>query len=118
MHQGNRVQTRVIRLASRLRRAINQDIVPVDLQIRGHANLLGPQRKLAAEIGSHRARTASGETHIIHHTLPFSIRAESFYVGRDRLQLCLRGRIHAVGREVLDFAVHQQPERAAIVRLS
>src|SRR5207302_5595464 len=102
LDQGNRLQTWLIRLVGSLRRATEQDIVPVDLQIRGHANLLSARRKLTAEVGSHSAGPPSGETQIIYHTLPLSIRAERFHVRRDGLQLCLRGSIHAVRREVLD----------------
>ena len=99
----------------RLFSSADKNAVPVDLEICCDANLLCATRKLAAEVGCHRARASGGETHIVHDALPGSVVAQCFDVGRDRLEFGLGGGVHAVGGEVFDLAVHQQPKRASFI---
>ena len=99
----------------RLFSSADKDAVPVDLEICRDANLLCAERQLASEVACHRARAASGESHIVHDALPGSVVAQCFDVGRDRLEFGLSGGVHAVGGEVFDLAVHEQPERAPFI---
>ena len=82
------------------------------------ANLLRARRQFAGEIGGHGARASCGKAHIVDHTLPLSLRIQHLNVGRDGLQSGLRRGIHAVGGEIFHLAVHQQPERPAVVWLT
>ena len=90
-------------------RAINQNVVPINLQIGRDANLSRARRQLAGEVGGHGARAAGWESQIIDDALPLAVFAEGFRIRRDRFHAGLRCGIHAVRSEVLDFAVHQQP---------
>ena len=100
-----------------LRAAINEDAVPVNLQVRGDANPPSPWRQLAREIGRNGARSACGETHVIDDAHPSAIR-ENLHVRRDRFDLGLVGGVHAGGGEVFRLAMHQENERAATIGLA
>ena len=111
-----------------LRRAIDQNAVPINLQIGRDANLPRARRQLAGEIGSHSARAPSGKSHVIDHAHPLAVRVvfishrfipdQRFHTRRDRLHTGLRRRVHAVRRKVFDLAMQQQPQWAAAVRLA
>ena len=77
-----------------------------------------PCGSLSGQIGGHGAWAARGKTHVVHHADPFSIGVLRFHVRRHGLDAGLGRGIHAGGGEVFDFAVHQQPERAAVIGLA
>src|ERR1700751_2583508 len=101
-----------------LRRAVDQDAVPVDLQVCGDANLFCSLWELSCEVGRHGARAARRESHIINYSLPVSVGGLGFDVGSNRLEFRLGCRVHAVGGEVFDFAVSQNPQWATVVWLT
>ncbi len=74
-----------------------------------------PGGSLSGEVGGHGARAAGGEAQVVKHANPFPAGVLRLDVRRDRLDPRLVRRIHAGGAEVLDLAVHHQPERAAAI---
>src|SRR5215468_9209196 len=84
-----------------LRTAVDQDAVPINLQVRCDANLRGARRQLAGEIGRDRARAACGETHVVDDAHPAAARVERLDVRRDRVDLGLVRSVDAGRGEVL-----------------
>src|SRR5208282_1422690 len=106
-----------------LPRPADEDVVPVDLQIRGDANTARARRKLAGKVGGHGARAAGGESHVIDDANPFCLRVISgrdlgFDIRRKRPQVRLIGSVHASRGEIFDLAMHQQPQWTAAVGLT
>src|SRR6202044_3272917 len=66
-------------------RAINQNAVPINLQIGCNANLPRAQRQLATEIGGHGSRPARGKAHVVSHALPLPVRV--FLIWKQRLHI-------------------------------
>ena len=97
---------------------IDQNAVPINLQVGCDANALRARRQLAGQVGSHGTRTAGREAHVIDDANPFAVAAQCLHVWRDRMHASLRCGIHAVGGKVFDFTVQQQPQRASAVRLA
>ncbi len=77
-----------------------------------------PCGSLSAEIGSHSARAACGEAHVIHDPNPFPVCILRFDVRRDRFDASLVSGKHAGSGEIFNLAVHEQPERAAAIRFA
>ena len=78
-----------------------------------------PGGQLAGEVGGHGARAAGGEAHVIDHAHPLAVRiVQRFHIRRDCLHAGLRRGVHAVRGKIFDFAMQQQPQRAAAVRLA
>src|SRR5579862_151000 len=69
----------------RLRSAAYQNAVPVDLQIRGDANLVGSASEFACEVGGHGAWASGGESHVVHHAFPVAVGVFCFDVRSDRV---------------------------------
>ncbi len=53
--------------------AADQDVVPIDLEIRSDANATRAQRKFAGEIGRHGARATGGEAEIVDDAEPSAL---------------------------------------------
>src|SRR5207253_870242 len=66
----------------------------------------------------HGAGGAGGKTHIVDNRYPFSAGLSRFHVGRDWFKPSLVGGKHAARGEVLNLAVHQQPQRSSLIRLT
>ena len=120
---GTGVKRDALILAIVLAGPADQDVVPVDLQIRGDANAPRARRKFAGEIGGHGARAAGGKSHVIDHADPLFFplsarRNQRFDIRRNRPQVRLIGGVHAGRRVIFDLAMHQQPQRAAAVWLA
>src|SRR5450631_1174420 len=62
--------------------AVDQNVIPVDLQVSGNANAPRARRKFASEIGGHGARASGGESQVIDNGDPFFFRAISGRVAR------------------------------------
>src|SRR5262249_40860020 len=101
-----------------LRRPVDQNAIPVDLQIGPDAYALSAGWQFVAEVCGHRAWTTCGKTHVVNYAGPLAGRSESFDVRRDRFNTCLIRGIHSCRGEVFDLAIHHEPERATFVRLA
>ena len=99
-------------------RAIDQNTVPINLEIGRDADALRSLGKASAEIGDHGARKASGEAHVVDHANPFPFCVERFHIGRDGLNAGLIGGVHSGGGEIFNLSMQQKPEGAAAVGLS
>ena len=89
--------------------AADQNVVPINLQIRGKPIVATP-RKFVSQVRSHGASTAGRETEIINYSNPLSIGDLRFNIRRKRLEVRLIRGVHAGGGEVFDFSVHEQPD--------
>ena len=110
-------------LCAVLFRPVNQNAVPINLQICRDANFPRACGQLARKIGGHGARTARGKAHVIHYALPcpariFLIWEQGFHIRRHRFHSRLRRGVHAVRRKIFDLAMQQQPQRPAVVSLA
>ena len=101
-----------------LRVTVNEDAVPINLQVGRDTDSSRAERQLAGQVGRDRARTAGGESHVVDDAHPLALCVERFDVRRDGLNLGLVSRVDARRREVLGDAVHQQNQRSAAVRLA
>ena len=98
--------------------AVDEDVVPVNLQVGRDPNSLRAGGQFAGEVSSDGARAASGKAHVIDHANPLAVRPLSLDVRPDGLNARLISGVHAGRHEVFDLTVHQQDERAATVRLA
>ncbi len=134
VRERNRVQFEVL---TRLG-AVDQDAVPIDLQICRDADAGGALRQLAAEVGSDGARQAGGESHVVGDADPFAgiacggtgvspvlpggdarrSRNKGLDIRRGRLNPRLRRCVHPGRGEVLNLTVHEQSQRASAIRLA
>jgi hypothetical protein len=100
-----------------LRRAADENAVPVNLQVGPHANALRAHRQLVGEIGGDRPGSARRKSHVIDYLHPLAV-LQRFDVGRYGRELRLVRGIHAGRAKVFDFTMRQQPQRASVVRLA
>ncbi len=72
-----------------LRRAVYQNVVPINLEIGNDANLLRACGQLACEISGHCAWTTGGEAHVVDNSHPLAVCCERLHIRRDGLHASL-----------------------------
>ena len=101
----------------RLRRGVDQDLIPVNVQIRSDANAGGPRGQFACQIDDYSPCQAGGKTDIVHDFLPSSGRILDLKKWNYRFDSSLICRKSRRGAEVLDEAMHKEPQRTGRVGL-
>src|SRR5580704_15280385 len=98
--------------------SINQNAVPVNLQVGRDPNPLRARGQLPCQVGGHSSRPTGRKAHVVDDTNPLSLGVERLDVRSDGLDSGLRCSVHAVGGVIFDLAVKQQPERPTGVRFA
>ncbi len=96
-----------------LRRGVDQDLVPVHLEVGRDANPPRARREDAGEIGGHRAIEAGGEADVVLHPHPAPVRQLRVERGHHRGHVGLVRGEDGRGGEVIGEARHEQPHRPA-----
>src|SRR5579863_8206445 len=98
--------------------SIDQDAVPVNLQVGRDPNALRARGQLPCQVGGHSSRPTGRKAHVVDDANPFSLGVERVDIRRDGLDPGLRRSVHAVRGVIFDLSVKQQPERPTGVRFA
>src|SRR5260370_612212 len=93
-----------------IRRLIDSNGVPINLQIVDYADPPRSFRKLAGQVRNHGSFKSRWKTHIFHDTHPLALRIEGFHIRRNHFDSRLIRRVHGSRREVIGIAIDDQPQ--------